>query len=78
MSKTIKIFPNGVDLIIDGESENFDSPLKLWEALGWDIKNDEQASECATIVTRNLYCFGEIDLSSLVEGKHTVIVRVRR
>ena len=78
MSKTIKIFPNGVDLIIDGESENFDSLLKLWEALEWDIKNDEQASECATIVTRNLYCFGEIDLSSLAEGKHTVIVRVRR
>ncbi len=76
--KTIKIFPNGVDLVVDGERTNCKSPCELWDALGWDIENDKNADECAGIVTRQLYCFGYIDLSALTDGKHSVFVEVAK
>lgn len=74
--RKVKIFPNGFNLIVDGEKEHINSILELWEALNWDIENDENASECAGIVTRELYCFGEIDLSALTNGEHSVKVVV--
>lgn len=74
--KAIEIFPHGINLVIDGETTNCKSPAELWEALGWDIENDKNASECAMIVTKNLYCFAEVDLSALTNGKHTVKVVV--
>lgn len=38
---------------------------QLWEALGWDIKNDPNARECADLIVRDLVCVGYADLSPL-------------
>lgn len=76
MNKTISLC-DYVALIYDGKEEKLsNNPQDLWKALGWDIINDKNASECADIVIRDLFCFGRCDLSPLTNG-HTLIVEFR-
>lgn len=49
---------------------------QLWDLLGWDIKNDEQASECATEITRCLVAMGFVDLSPMSTDGKTLTVEV--
>ena len=72
--KTIKIW-DGVNVITEDGTTRVDGPLDLWKLFGWDIENDPNAKECATIITRELFCFGRIDLSAMNNGK-TLILRV--
>lgn len=71
--KSIKLYEH-VYLIIDNECEEVNGMHGLWEALGWDIDNDDNAKECSSIITRELVCFGICDISSLSKG-HNVIIK---
>lgn len=73
MSRTIKIM-DGVKVITSDGIKRLNSPLALWKYMGWDIKKDEMASKCATEITRNLLCFGRVDLSEFAEGTSTFII----
>lgn len=64
-------------LNVDGEKTIIHNFPELWEAFGWDIQNDSNADECAKMVTRELICFGFIDLSALTNGAHDVSVAVK-
>lgn len=66
--KTIKIW-DGVRVTTSSESEVVESPSDLWKMFGWDIENDPNAKECSQIITRELFCFGHIDLSQMNGGK---------
>lgn len=48
----------------------------LWDYFGWDIENDPMADQCAIEITRQLMCFGRVDLSEFAEGTSTLIVEV--
>lgn len=75
-TKTIKLC-DYVSVKVDGEETKLSNkPSDLWDFLGWDIKNDKNADECAKIVTQQLFCFGFCDLSPLADG-HEVIVSFR-
>ena len=68
--KTIKIM-DGLKVITDDkiiELKEGGFPA-LWDLFGWDIENDPNAKECATIITRELFCFGQINLSHMNNGK---------
>jgi len=75
MSKTIKLW-DGIKVITSDGIEICESPLKLWDVLGWDIENDKNASECATAITTQLYCFGRVDLSEFTKPRKTLILEV--
>ena len=74
MAKKIKLF-DGIKVITSDEIVTVDGPLALWDLFGWDIKNDKNADECAMLVTRELLCFGRIDLTKMNGGK-TLIVEI--
>ena len=74
MARTIKLW-DGWRMTYDGEETICKTPPEVWEYLGWDIENDANASECASIITREVYCFGHMDLSQLCPG-HTLTVDV--
>ena len=75
MSKKNKIW-DGIKVITSDGIEICESLLKLWELLGWDIENDKMASECATAVTSQLYCFGRCDLSEFTKPRKTLTLEV--
>ena len=74
MEKTIK-FWDGWKFTYDGKETVCKTPPEAWAFLGWDIENDPNASECASIITRELYMFGHMDLSPSCPG-HTLTVDV--
>lgn len=74
MAKSIKLW-DGVRIITDDGVQIVESPADLWEVFGWDIENDANAKECSLIITRELFCFGEIDLSAMYGGK-TLLLKV--
>lgn len=66
MSKSISIkLWDGWRIIHNGEITVCNSPKEVWDWFGWDIENDKNASECATEITKQMYCFGYIDLTPL-------------
>lgn len=71
--KTIKLW-NGWRVNHNGEVIECNSPLEVWELLGWDIENDKNASECATEITRQMFCFGFVDLSKMLTKKGTLTI----
>lgn len=75
-TKTIKIkMYDDVTVTVDGETESVQNMPNLWKWLRWDIENDPSAKECADLITRELLCFGEADISALSQGRHTVVIR---
>lgn len=68
MAKTIKIW-DGIRVEHEGGVEIAKGPLDLWDIFGWDIENDPNAKECAQIITTHLFCFGEMDLTAMNNGK---------
>lgn len=72
--KSIKLW-DGWKLSYDGKETICKTPPEVWEYFGWDIENDPDASECASIITREMYCFGYMDLSALCPG-HTLTAEV--
>ena len=76
-TKSIKLC-DYVVVTIDGQDNRLSNrPRDLWDFLGWDIDNDKEASECASIVTQNLFCYGFCDISALTRGKHTVVIKFK-
>lgn len=65
---TIKLW-DGIRVTTDTDSEIVESPVELWELFNWDIENDPNAKECAQLITRELFCFGHVDLSEMNNGK---------
>lgn len=59
---------DGIRIITETENEIVEGPADLWKTFGWDIENDTDAKECATIITRELFCFGQIDLTQMNHG----------
>ena len=57
MAKSIKLY-DGVRVEYKGKTHIYESPVELWEAFGWDIKNDENAHKASLEITRNLVGFG--------------------
>ena len=41
----------------------------IWKLFGWDIENDAEAKEASLLITRELFCFGFIDLTQMADGK---------
>lgn len=70
--KTIKIW-DGVNVITENETIFCESPCDIWELFNWDIENDPNAKECSLEITRQLFCFHEIDLSAMNHGKKLVL-----
>lgn len=66
--KSIKIW-DGIRVTTATESEVVKSPSDLWDLFGWDIKNDPAAKECSLAITRELFCFGRVDLTEMNNGK---------
>lgn len=71
--KTIKLW-DGWKVTYDGEETVCKSPPEVWELFKWDIDNDPNAKECADIITREIYCFGSIDISVMCPG-HTLTIK---
>lgn len=57
----------------NGEETICKNPPEVWEMFGWDIENDKDANECAMMITREMYCFGHIDLSSMCNDGTLII-----
>ena len=74
MAKTVKLW-DGVRIITDDGVQIVGSPADLWEVFGWDITSDPNAKECSKLITRELFCFGEIDLSAMYGGK-TLLLKI--
>lgn len=74
MKKTIKL-ADGVILTYDGEQTILQGMADVWDAFNWNIKNDKQANECALEITRQLLCFGFIDLTPMCNG-HTCTLKL--
>ena len=66
--KSIKIY-DGIRVNYDHEISELKYICDLWDMFGWDTENDPQAKECASLITRELLCFGHIDLTELANGK---------
>ena len=73
MSKGIKLFDKVV-VTVDGERTLLNSMPDLWEWLNWDIHNDENAKQCADMITTELFCFRNCDISPLTNNEHKVII----
>ena len=65
MKKSIKIY-DGIRVNHNHELTELKYLPDLWELFNWDIVNDPKAKECADIITRELLCFGYIDLSQML------------
>lgn len=53
--------------VYDGkETRDYVSPVDVWDAFGWDIENNKNHREWSTEITRQMYCFGHIDLTEAV------------
>ncbi len=74
MKKSIKIY-DGVRVNYDHEITELDYICDLWEMFNWDIKNDPNAKECSVAITRELFCFGFVDLSPMANG-HLLTVEI--
>lgn len=73
-TKTISLC-DYVLVTVDGEETRLpNSPRKLWEFLGWDIDNDPNAKECASLITQELFYFRFIDISALTNHRHKVTI----
>lgn len=70
--KSIKLW-DGWKITYDGEETICSNPPEVWEFFGWDIENDSNADECAKIITKEIYCFGHMDLSKLCPGHKLTI-----
>lgn len=57
MAKEIKIC-DGVNVQYKGKTHKCDGPWDLWKLFNWDTENDPNAKECASLITRELFCFG--------------------
>ena len=67
MTKSIKLYES-VRVIHDHEVINLDHICDIWDLFNWDIENDPEAKTCADMVTRELVCFGFIDLSRMTNS----------
>lgn len=65
MANSIKIY-GGVRVNHNHELTTLEYIPDLWDMFGWDIANDPKANECAHLITRELMCFGYIDLSAML------------
>lgn len=74
-TKAIKIY-DGVRVIHDHEIVNLDHICDLWELFNWDVKNDPNAKECADIITRELICFGFMDLTKMTNSGKMLTVEL--
>ena len=72
---TIKLY-DGVKVITEDGTQTVKYLPDLWKMFKWDIENDPNAKECAGIITRELICFGRIDLSAMNHGRllHLVLI----
>lgn len=70
--KSIKIW-EGWRVYYDGKVTECKSPTEVWDLFGWDIENDPQAKKCATEITRQMYCFGHLDLTEMAKGKSLIL-----
>ena len=77
MAKSIKIM-DGLKVITSNEIIELREGgfPALWKYFGWDIENDPNADACATEITRQLICFGRVDLSEWALHSSTLIVEV--
>ena len=71
-TKMFTIF-DGVKVITGKETIVVSGPTDLWNLFGWDIKNDPNAKECASMITRELFCFGKIDLTAMYNGRKLML-----
>lgn len=74
-TRKIKIC-DGFKLITSDKVYRLKSPMEIWKAFGWDIDKDKEASASATEITRQLLCFGRIDLSQFTGDHKTCIIEV--
>lgn len=71
--KHIKIW-DGWKINHNGEETICESPKDVWEFFGWDIENDPNADGCASLITREMYCFGFIDISQMLTDGGTLTI----
>lgn len=77
MSKVIKMkLWEGWRIIHNGKITECASPKEVWEHFNWDVDNDPNAKECATEITRAMYCFGYVDLTPMLNGKGHLFLEV--
>ena len=73
MARTIKI-ADGNKVTHGDEVIIMTGNAQLWELLGWDIKGDPMAKQCADAVTTRLFCTGWVDLTEFTgDGKRLTI-----
>lgn len=70
--ESIKIL-DGVNVCTENEKVFCEGPTDIWKLFKWDVENDPNAKECATIITRELLTWGEIDLSAMNKGKKLLL-----
>lgn len=73
--KTIKLY-DGIKIITSREIRNVKYIPDVWDAFGWDIHNDKIANECSLEITKQLICFGRVDLSQFTTDGSTLILEV--
>lgn len=69
---TIKIW-DGVNIITENETIFCEGAKDIWRIFGWDVENDPNARECASLIFRELYCFGNADLTAMNHGKKLLL-----
>lgn len=69
MAKTIKLW-DGIRVTTATDSEIYETPQELWDALNMSGEEYEEAKRC---IMTDLFCFGKCDLTAAYRG-HTVIL----
>ena len=75
MTRHIKLW-EGWEVNHNGEKTICKSPKEVWNLFGWDIENDKEADECASMITREVYCFGFIDLTPMCNSGTLTITAI--
>lgn len=72
--KSIKIM-DGLKVITSDGVKRINGMKSLWKYMGWDL-SDKMTDQCATEITRNLICFGRVDLTEFTNPRSTFIIEV--
>ena len=65
---------DGFRLEYDGDNERFETLQEVFTAIHWDT-DDESTKEARSIVCREMFCFGYVDLTPCMPKGHTLVIR---
>ena len=75
MAKSIKVYDH-LRVNHNHELITVESFPDLCDMFNWDIKDDPNAKECSLMITRELICFGFIDLSPMMQDGSILTVEL--